>query len=55
MLWLVSAMLSDFRIGGFRDALFGAVIVSLTGWVTSWLVGPGGRMQVLVVEKRRID
>ncbi len=53
MLGLVAWLLTDFRIGGFQDAFFGAVIVSLTGWVGSWFVGSKGKMQVLVVEKSR--
>jgi putative membrane protein len=53
MLWLVASMLSDFNVGSFTDAFFGAVIVSLTGWVGSWYVGPKGNMQIMVVESRR--
>jgi len=53
MLGLVAWLLTDFQIGGFQDAFFGAVIVSLTGWVGSWFVGSKGKMQVLVVEKSR--
>ena len=54
MLGLVSALLDDFRIAGFFSALFGALIVSLTGWVASWYIGPSGRIEVLVVRERRL-
>jgi len=52
MLWLVSAMLGDFHIGDFWDAFFGAIIISVTGWVGSWFVSDNGKVKVLVVEKR---
>jgi putative membrane protein len=53
MLQLVAALLSNFHVGGFWDAFFGAVIVSLTGWVGASFVGPKGDLQVLVVDSRR--
>jgi len=43
MLGLVAGLLERFSITGFWSALFGAVIVSLTGWVTSAFIG--GRAQ----------
>lgn len=44
---LVAWMLDDFSIAGFWSALFGALIVSLTGWITSYLIGPRGRIEVM--------
>jgi len=39
MLALVSSMLPGFDITSFRSAFFGALVVSMTGWVGSWLFG----------------
>ncbi len=52
MLGLVAWLLSGFSLGGVLAALFGSVIVSITGWVASWYVGPTGRFEILVVERR---
>ena len=52
MLGLVAALLSGFSLGGFGAALVGSIIVSLTSWVASWYVGPSGRFEVLVVDRR---
>ncbi len=54
MLGLVAALLAEFRIAGLGSALLGSLIVSLTSWVASWYIGPGGRYQVLVVERRSV-
>jgi putative membrane protein len=55
MLALVARLLDGFVVTGFLPALLGSILVSLTGWVGSWYVGPRGRFEVLVVEKRRIE
>lgn len=52
MFGLVAAMLSDFRVSGFFAALFGAIIVSITSTIASWYIGPDGRYQVLIIERR---
>lgn len=39
MLALVSSLLPGFDITSFRSAFFGALVVSMTGWVGSWLFG----------------
>jgi len=52
MLGLVAAFLPGFHVAGFWAALFGAVVVSLVSWVASAWIGPSGRFEVLVVEKR---
>lgn len=51
MLGLVAALLDDFAIASFFSALLGAVIVGLTGWITSWYIGPSGRIEAMVVRK----
>jgi putative membrane protein len=52
MLGLVATMFEGFRIDGFGSALLGAVIVSVTGWLASWFIGPRGRIDV-IVERRQ--
>jgi putative membrane protein len=52
-LGLVAWMLDDFTIAGFWPAVFGAIVVSLTGWLASYFIGPRGRIEVIVVQHRR--
>lgn len=51
MLGLVAWMFDGFTIAGFWPALFGAIVVSLTGWFASWFIGPRGRIEVIVVRR----
>ena len=51
MFGLVAAMLDDFHVSGFFSALFGAIIVSLTGTLASWYIGPDGRYDILIIER----
>lgn len=53
MLGLVAWLFDGFRIEGFWAALFGAVIVSITGWAASWFIGPRGRVEVVMVKGER--
>ena len=53
MLALVAWVFEGFTIAGFWPALFGAIVVSLTGWLASYLIGPRGRIEVIVVRQRR--
>jgi len=53
MLGIVAWLLDGFRIASFGSALFGSIIVSLTGWIASWWVGPTGRFEVLIVERHQ--
>jgi putative membrane protein len=49
MLALVAWMLPGFHIyGGFWSAFEAALIVWITGWLASWLIGPRGRIDVHV-------
>lgn len=52
MFGLVAAMLGDFTVSGFFSALFGALIISLTSMLASWYIGPDGRYEVLIIERR---
>ncbi|MEE3328798.1 MAG: phage holin family protein [Myxococcota bacterium] len=48
MLALVSVFLEDFTLSGFPAAFWGALVVSLTSWFTSALIGPSGSVEVMV-------
>jgi putative membrane protein len=45
MLGLVALFLPGFVIGDFWAALFAAVIVSITGWIGSWLIGSRAKVE----------
>jgi putative membrane protein len=46
MLGLVALFLPGFRIEGFWGALLAALIVSITGWMGSWLIGSNGKVEI---------
>jgi putative membrane protein len=49
MVALVAAILPGFHIfGGFWSAFGTALIVWLTSWIGSWLIGPRGKIEVYV-------
>jgi putative membrane protein len=52
MLGLVAWMFDDFTIAGFGSAVLGAIVVSLTGWLASYFIGPRGRVEIIVVRHR---
>ncbi len=52
MLAMVAWLLEGFVVQGFFSALFGSLVVSLTSWAASSFVGPSGRYEVLVIERR---
>jgi putative membrane protein len=47
MLGLVALLLDGFQISGFWTALGGSLIVSITGWVASGLIGNSGKVEVM--------
>ena len=49
MLGLTAFLVPGFFVAGFWSALFGSVIVSITGMFASWYIGPKGTVDVLVV------
>jgi len=53
MLGLVAALFDNFTIAGFWSAVLGSLVVSITGWIASWLIGPRGRVEVMVARERR--
>ena len=52
MFGLVAAMLDGFSAAGFWSALFGAIVVSITSTLASWYIGPNGRYEVLIIDRR---
>ncbi len=51
MFGLAAAFLDGFAVSGFWSALFGAIVVSITGTIASWMIGPNGRIEVYVVRR----
>jgi len=47
MLGLVALLLSGFQISGFWTAVGASLIVSLTSWVASGLIGNNGKVEVM--------
>ena len=52
MFGLVAALLDGFRVSGFWAALFGALIVSITGTIAAWYIGPDGRYEIFVARRQ---
>ena len=52
MLGIVAWLLEGFRIAGLASGVLGSIIVGVTGWLASWFIGPTGRYEVMVVERR---
>ncbi|HKT73313.1 MAG TPA: phage holin family protein [Steroidobacteraceae bacterium] len=48
MVALVAALLPGFHLQGFWAALQTAIIVGITGWIGSWLIGPRGKIEVFM-------
>lgn len=53
MLGLVAWMFDHFTVSGFWPAVLGSIVVSLTGWLASYFIGPRGRIEVIVLRHRR--
>lgn len=51
MLGLTAFLVPGFFVAGFWSALFGAIIVSITGMFASWYIGPRGTVDVLIVDR----
>jgi putative membrane protein len=52
MFGLTAWLLPGFEVGGFFAALFGWLIVSIVGWIASATIGPDGRYEIVVTERR---
>jgi putative membrane protein len=48
MLGLVAALFDGFTIADFWSAILASIIVSIMGWLASWLIGRRGSVEVLV-------
>ncbi len=48
MLALTASLVPGFSLAGFWPALLGSIIVSVTGMLASWYIGPRGRVEVLI-------
>jgi putative membrane protein len=53
MISLVAAMLDGFHLSGFGAALLGALVVSITSWLAASFIGPKGRYEVIVMQRRQ--
>jgi putative membrane protein len=53
MFGLVARMLAGFAVAGATAALLGWLTVVVVSWVASWFIGPNGRYEIIVIEKRR--
>ena len=51
MLGLVALILDGFSIAGFWTAVGGSIVVSITSWLASGLIGNNGRFEVMVIRK----
>jgi putative membrane protein len=54
MFGLVAWVLPGFAVNGFWAALAGWLIVSVVSGIASWYIGPRGRYEIMVVERRRV-
>lgn len=53
MVGLAGWLIAGFHVDGFIPALLGGLVISVTSWFASRFIGPKGRYEVLVVERRR--
>ena len=52
MLGLVAALLDGMTLSGFGAALLGSLVVSFVSSAVSWTIGPSGRFEVMVIQRR---
>ncbi len=53
MLNLAGWLVDGFDVVGFWSAVFGAIVISLVSAICSKFIGPKGRYEVLVIQRRR--
>ena len=51
MLSLTAWLLDGMTVSGFWPAVFGSIIVSITGILASWLIGDQGKVETINVER----
>ncbi len=52
MLGFAALFVPGFVVEGFWAAVVGSLIVSITGALASWYIGPDGKVEVLVIRRR---
>lgn len=52
MLSLVAWMLDGVMVAGFWSAFFGAIVISITGWLAAGFIGDSGRVERITVVER---
>jgi putative membrane protein len=52
MLALVAWLLPGFELGGLFSAIFASIISGIAAWFASSLIGPSGKFEVMVVDRR---
>jgi putative membrane protein len=50
MLEFTAFLVPGFLVAGFGSALLGSIIVSITGMLASWYIGPRGTVEVMIVD-----
>jgi len=51
MLSLVAWMLDGVMVSGFWSAFFGAIVISITGWLASSFISDQGRVERMTIER----
>jgi len=51
VLALVAALLPGFELAGLGTAVLGALVSGLAAWFASSLIGPSGRVEVIVLDR----
>jgi putative membrane protein len=49
---LVASMLDGFTVAGATPALLGWLCIVVVSWFAGWLIGPNGRYEVIIVQRR---
>jgi putative membrane protein len=49
---LVASILDGFAVAGAGSAFLGWLVVVTVSWIAGWFIGPNGRYEVIVIERR---
>ena len=49
---LVASFLDGFSVAGARPALLGWLVLVFVSWVAGWFIGPSGRYEIIIVDRR---
>lgn len=55
MLAFVAWLLEGFQLGGLLSAVFASIVSGIAAWFASSLIGPSGRVEMIVVRRDVID